>query len=144
MAPEDASRHQVADLEGTLSVSCDACAAVLQSPARDNLSFLLLDGLTTPLLGCVDHLTRFTAVCGYTTTDTAELLSHRPAGGVGCPSCQFAPTTPHHPIIPVADGAVAALACPEHHTELRTRFHTGLETQHQLTTHLDIARHDCL
>lgn len=99
-------------------------------------SFLLLDQLTVPLVGCEDHLSRFAEVCGYTTENTAEILDHRPAGGVGCPSCHLAPHSLQQPVIPVQGGAVAVLACPTHQSELIDRFRTGLDTQQQLTTSL--------
>jgi hypothetical protein len=100
-------------------------------------SFLLLDQLTVPLVGCPDHLTRFTSVCGYTTTATAELLNHRPAGGVGCPSCHLSVYSPEQPVVPVQDGAVAVLACPRHQSEIINRFHAGLDTQQQLTAQFE-------
>jgi hypothetical protein len=100
-------------------------------------SFLLLDQLTVPIVGCSDHLTQFMSVCGYTTTATAELLEHRPAGGVACPSCHLAPYNPQQPVIQVQDGAVAVLACPEHQAEIISRFQRGLDTQQQVTGEFD-------
>jgi hypothetical protein len=41
-------------------------------------------------------------------------------------------------VIPVENGKIAVLACPQHRTEVIDRFHTGLETRHQLTASLDI------
>ncbi|UOO95130.1 hypothetical protein MUK72_00020 [Halococcus dombrowskii] len=96
-----------------------------------------MDQLTLPLVGCDDHLEQFTTICGLTTEDTPELLSHRPAGGINCPSCQFVPYNPQHPLIPVQNGAVAVLACPEHQEEIIERFRTGLETQQKLTASTD-------
>lgn len=137
MPPEDPPRRQTDDVRGQPPVPCDACASALYSAGDHMLSFLLLDQLTVPVVGCEDHLEQFTAVCGYTTEDTAELLDHHPAGGVGCPSCHLAPHNPEQPVIPVRDGAVAVLACPEHQSEIVERFYTGLDTHQQLTTSLD-------
>jgi len=120
-------------------MQCDACELALQSPARHELSFLLLDQLRAPLIGCDDHQQQFASICGYTTETTAELLDHRPAGGVGCPKCGLAAHTPHQPLVPVGGGAVVIPACPEHQSEVVSRFHTGLDTQHQLTTELGAA-----
>lgn len=121
----------------TSPVPCAACTAALQSPEDRNLSYLLLDQFTIPVVGCREHLTQFTSICGYTTDDTAELVEHRPAGGISCPSCQLAPYALRQPVIPVGTGAVSILACPDHQSEIITRFHTGFQTQQQLTTSLD-------
>ncbi len=121
----------------TPSVPCTACTAALQSPEHRHLSFLLLDQFTIPVVGCTEHLAQFTSIVGYTTDDTAELVEHRPAGGISCPSCQLAPHTLRQPVIPVGAGAVSILACPEHQSEIIGRFHTGFQTQQQLTTSLD-------
>jgi hypothetical protein len=67
----------------------------------------------------------------------AELLDHRPAGGISCPSCQLTLDNPEQPLIPVQNGAVAPLVCPEHQTEIMTRFRAGLDTRRQLTASLD-------
>jgi hypothetical protein len=96
-----------------------------------------LDQLTVPLIGCDQHREQFTSVCGLTTESTADLLNHRPAGGINCPSCHLAPHNPGHPMIPVTGGAVAVLACPQHQAEIVDRFRTGLETQQQLTSSLN-------
>jgi hypothetical protein len=133
----DSSEHEIADNHDLPPMQCDACEVALQSPERHMLSFLLLDQLTAPLIGCDDHQQQFASICGYTTEATVELLEHRPAGGVGCPSCGLAASSPHQPLIPVEDGAVSVLACPEHQSEIISRFHTGLDTQHQLTAKLD-------
>lgn len=132
----ESSPHQRDDSITDLSLPCDACETALQSPDRHRLSFLLLDQLTTPVIGCDEHVAQFASICGYTTEATAELIDHRPAGGVGCPSYHLTPYNPHQPILPVEDGAVGILACPEHQSELLNRFHTGLETQRQITTEL--------
>ncbi|WP_236035691.1 hypothetical protein [Haloarcula rubra] len=102
-------------------------------------SFLLLDQLTIPLVGCDTHLTQFTDICEYTTENTADLLDHQPAGDLGCPSCHLSPYDPNYPMIPVQDGAVAVLACPDHQSEIVERFHTGLNTKQQLTTSLNMS-----
>jgi hypothetical protein len=96
-----------------------------------------LDQLTIPLVGCEEHLGHFTSICGLTSEDTADLLDHPPAGGIRCPNCRLTPQTPHPTVIPVQTGAVAVLACPEHQVEMGTRFQTGLDTQHTLTTGLN-------
>ncbi|RCU46399.1 hypothetical protein DU504_03185 [Haloplanus salinus] len=133
---ESQQRQSVTDPDSP-PVPCENCAAALRSPERSRYSFLLLDHLTTPIVGCEEHVAQFASTCGYTTDDAAKLVEHRPAGGIRCPSCQLAGYTPRQPIIPVADGAVAVHACPEHQSELLARFRTGLETQQRLTTTLD-------
>jgi len=141
MDPGDSLHHDPDGNQGLPPMQCDACELALQSPERHTLSFLLLDQLTAPIIGCDDHLQQFASICGYTTEASADLLNHRPAGGVSCPSCSLAAYTPHQPLVPVEDGAVAILTCPDHQTELINRFHTGLDTQHQLTAQLDMAAH---
>jgi hypothetical protein len=136
MLPEESPQHLSDEREEYPPIQCDACQSALESPDGPP-SFLLLDQLTVPLVGCTDHLAQFKSVCGYTTTATAEILNHRPAGGVGCPSCHLAPHSPQQPVVQVQDGAVAVLACPKHQSELITRFHAGLDTQQQLTAQFD-------
>jgi len=131
--------HESDENQDLPQMQCDACESALQSPERHTLSFLLLDQLTAPLIGCDDHRQQFASICGYTTEASAELLDYRPAGGVSCPSCGLAAHTPQQPLVPVEGGAVAILACPEHQSEVISRFHTGLDTQHQLTAELDAA-----
>lgn len=140
MSPPDTPQHQPDDLPSHAQVQCDACEAALHSPERQSMAFLLLDQLTVPLVGCTEHREQFTSVCGLTTETTAELLNHRPASGINCPSCHLAPHNPGHPVIPVQGGKIAVLACPQHQTEVVERFHTGLETRQQLTTPLDTLR----
>lgn len=123
------------DFEEQPPIPCPACESAFSSNGRP--SFLLLDQLTVPLVGCDDHLSHFADVCSYTSERTAELIDHRPAGGVRCPSCHLAANDLQHPVIPVQDGAVAVLACSDHQSELIERFHTGLDTQHQLSTTID-------
>lgn len=137
MCPADVSEEQLADAQGSPPIQCDACESALHSTTSRTVSFLLLDQLTVPLVGCDDHLERFASVCGFTTDQTGSLLDHRPAGGISCPSCQLALTNPEQPVIPVQDGAVALLACPEHQTELIGRFHTGLDAEEQFMMSLD-------
>jgi hypothetical protein len=115
-------------------IQCTECAAAHRSPGRDATSFLLLDALTVPVIGCPEHLESFRSVCGHTTKQTVELLDHWPAGGISCPGCRLAPNNPHQPMIPVDDGMIATLACPTHQTEIVNRFHTGLRTRRQITT----------
>ena len=137
MPPADASQQQHEDFQRHPPILCDACESALHSHGGDTISFLLLDQLTLPLIGCDTHLEQFTTICGFTTEDTAELLSHRPAGGISCPSCHLAPYNLNQPLIPVQSGAAAVLACPEHQTEIVERFHTGLEIQQKLTASPD-------
>ncbi|QLC35119.1 hypothetical protein EFA46_012750 (plasmid) [Halarchaeum sp. CBA1220] len=137
MSPADGSARQHEHRAGHPPVACDACEDVLRARGSHSPSFLLLDTLRVPALGCDDHLEQFTTICGYTTADTPALLDHRPAGGVSCPSCRLAPNTPGQPVIPVRDGAVATLLCPDHQAALVSRFQTGLDTHHQLTESLD-------
>jgi len=59
--------HPPADpADSPSSIRCTACDAALRSPGRDTVSFLLVDQLTIPLVGCPDHLTQFSTVCGLT------------------------------------------------------------------------------
>lgn len=125
-------------LHGHSTVRCDACQSVLHSDGQQSISFLLLDHLTIPLLSCDDHLEQFTSICGLTTDDRADILHHRPAGGIRCPGCRLAPYNPSQPMVPVQDGAIAVVACPEHQSETVSRFHTGLQTQQQLTSTFDM------
>ncbi|ERG89703.1 MAG: hypothetical protein J07HX5_01875 [halophilic archaeon J07HX5] len=115
-----------------LALGCDACQAALATPGRDSISFLLTDHLTLPIVGCDEHLETFRAACALATTATAETLAHQPAGGVRCPACRLAHSTAQ-PVVPVTNGAVAVLGCPDHTTALIDRFHTGLEARRQLT-----------
>ncbi len=137
MPPANASQQQHGDFQRHPPILCDACESALHSSGDGTISFLLLDQLTLPLIGCDSHLGQFTTICGFTTEDSAELLSHRPAGGISCPSCHLAPYNLNHPLIPVQNGAVAVLACPEHQVDTIERFQTGLELQQKLTTSLD-------
>ncbi|WP_123538756.1 hypothetical protein [Halosimplex salinum] len=120
-------------------VHCPACRSALQSDGGQTTSFLLLDRLTIPVLGCEDHLSEFTSVCDLTTEDTADLLGHLPAGGIQCPGCRNARYDAAHPMVPVHDGAVVVAACPEHQSAILQRFRTGLQTQQQLTADLGAA-----
>lgn len=124
-------------IHGHSTVQCSACQSILESNGQQSISFLLLDQLTIPLLSCDDHLEHFSSICGLTTGDTANILHHRPAGGIRCPSCRLAPYNLGQPMIPVQDGAIAVVACAEHQSETVSRFHTGLQTQQQLTSNFD-------
>lgn len=119
------------------SIRCTACESALQSPGRENVSFLLLDQFTIPLLGCDDHLEKFSSLCGLATDNSAELLNHRPAGGLHCPGCRHAPYNSQQPIIPVEDGGLAILACKTHQSDIIIRFRTGLRIRHRLNSSLD-------
>lgn len=137
MPPVDTQQQPADDPSGHPPVQCSACQSALHSPGREAVSFLLLDQFTIPLVACDDHLEQFRSVCGLTTVDTPELLGHHPAGGIHCPGCRLAPHNPEQPVIPVEDGAVVILACPQHQSDIITRFDAGLQTQQQLTTSLD-------
>lgn len=115
---------------------CRRCLSALRSPGRGSVAFLLLDTLTVPLVGCNEHLERFRSVCGHTTAARAELIDHRPAGGITCPGCRLAAHNPRQAVVPVEDGAVAVLACSEHGSKTVRRFGTGLRTRRTLDASL--------
>jgi hypothetical protein len=125
------------DRQSISAIGCDACQSAVQSGGQQEVSFLLLDQLTIPLLSCDEHLEQFSSVCGLTSKDTADLLHHRPAGGVSCPSCRLAPYNSSHPLVQIQEGVILPMACPKHQSEILQRFHTGIQTQHQLTASLD-------
>lgn len=134
MTDSDDGHHRHPDGNQDVSaIPCDACRSALRPDGDHAVSVLLLDQLTVPLAGCDDHLEEFTSICGLTTEDTADLLEHRPAGGIRCPGCRVAPQ-PVQSMIPLRDGAVAVMACAEHQTEIMNRFQVGLETYQDLTT----------
>lgn len=120
------------------SIQCRDCETALQSPGRDTTSVLLVDQLRIPLVGCDEHLQQFSRLCGLSTDQTAELLTHRPAGGVPCPGCRHAARSIQQLVVPVEDGGLAVLACPNHQSEILNRFQTGLEIRHQLNSSLDM------
>lgn len=130
MAPPDLQQSSSA-------IGCDTCQSIVQSGGQQEVSFLLLDQLTIPVLSCDEHLEQFSSICGLTSEDTVDLLHHRPAGGVSCPSCRLSPYNSSHSLVHVRDGAILTMACPEHQSEIVQRFYTGLQTQYQLTTGLD-------
>jgi len=137
------SLQSLADLpHGNQLMHCTACESALQSPGRESVSFLLLDQLTIPLVGCDNHLEEFCSLCGLATEGRAELLNHRPAGGVNCPSCRHAPHKPHQPVIPVGNGGLGVLACPTHQSDIFSRFRTGLQVRQYLNSSLDAASTD--
>ena len=119
------------------AIPCDDCQAALRSPGRETISFLLVDELTIPLAGCEEHLDQFSSACGLTAQQRSDLLDFLPAGGISCPACRLARHSAEQPVIPVDAGAVGIMACQEHLSEILTRFQTGIQTQHQLTTSLD-------
>ncbi|MFC7058829.1 hypothetical protein [Halovenus salina] len=133
----DLSRPSVDSPGGGQSLHCTACEAALQSPGRDTVSFLLLDRLTIPLVGCAEHLEAFRSLCSLATDGSAELLEYRPAGGVRCPGCRHAPREPEQAIVPVGSGGLAILACESHQSDILDRFRTGLEVRRHLTSSLD-------
>jgi hypothetical protein len=112
-------------------VTCTDCKTALQS--HGDIAFLLLDQVTAPIAGCDTHQAEFASVCGYATVEPATTVGYRPAGGIACPSCRLAVHTPEHPLVPVSDGVIGIIACPEHQTQILNRFHTGLETKQQVT-----------
>jgi len=126
--------HPPADpADSPSSIRCTACDAALRSPGRDTVSFLLIDQLTIPLVGCPEHRDQFSTVCGLTTEGSATVLEHRPAGGIQCPGCRHASYRHQHPVLPVGTGAVGILACPAHQDDIIGRYRTGLQTRHHLT-----------
>lgn len=134
MRSEEPKQPQPDIHEGYPTIQCEACESAHRSPDRAVTSFLLLDDLTAPLIGCSEHLERFRSICGHTTQQTADLIDHRPAGGIPCPGCRLAPHNPRQPMIPLDDGAVTVLACPRHQSEIVDRFYTGLETRQRITS----------
>lgn len=137
MPTEDARHRPSEPPDGLPPIQCSACRSVLRSHGREAVSFLLLDQLTIPIVGCDAHLERFASVCEFTTEESGELLDHHPAGGINCPGCRLAPHNPEQPLVPVESGAVAILACPQHQSEIIERYHSGRQTQQQLTASLD-------
>lgn len=139
MSPGDIDNSPTDDSDGHPSVGCPACDAALQSSGSDTVSFLLVDHLTIPVVGCAEHLARFGSACGFTTEASPELLEHFPAGGVPCPGCRHERYNSQHSLIPVEDGALAVLACPKHLSAILDRYRTGRQTRQQLSTTLDTA-----
>ena len=133
MPPAAFQQSQSEIAEGRSTIRCEECQSAFRSESRQAISFLLLDQLTIPAIGCDDHLEQFSSICDLTTTDTADLLDHRPAGGICCPGCRLAPNNSPHPMIPIQDGAVVVVACSEHQSEIVQRFHAGLQTRRYLT-----------
>ncbi len=127
------------DIQGHPPIQCEDCESALHS-RDDSVSFLLLDQLTIPIIGCGDHVDQFVSICELTTTGRADIIKHRPAGGIRCPSCQLTHYNLHQPVIPIQTGAVALMACPQHQTEVFNRFQSGLETQQQLTSSIEISQ----
>lgn len=118
-------------------IRCGACKSALNTPGRETTSFLLLEQFTIPLVGCDTHTEQFRSLCGLASEESAELISHRPAGGLPCPGCRHAPYNPRQPIIQVGDGGLALLACSTHQSDILARFHAGQEVQHRLNSSID-------
>lgn len=137
MDEDDSHQSTVDPSPGPQSIQCAACESALQSPGRKTVSFLLLDQLRIPLVGCDNHLEEFCSLCGLATEGRAEIINHRPAGGVHCPSCRHAPQKPQQPVIPVGNGGLAILACSTHQSDILARFRTGLEVRYHLNSSLD-------
>ena len=133
MRPTDGPDTAATPPSGESPIRCDACQSAIDPEGEQDVGFFLLDHLTIPVLGCEDHLDRFASICGLTSGDDADVLNHRPAGGIRCPGCRNARYNAGHAALPVGDGAIVVPACAEHQAELAQRFQSGLATQSQLT-----------
>jgi len=111
---------------------CPDCRAALESGGRQAISFLLVETLTVPVVGCDAHLEEFRAICELTTEDSAELLGHLPAGGIQCPACRNHEQGGGMPLIFVEAGAVGVLACERHATAVIECYQSGLQARQQL------------
>ena len=111
---------------------CQDCRAALESGGRQAISFLLVETLTVPVVGCDAHLEEFRAICELTTEDSAELLDHLPAGGIQCPACRNHEQGGGMPLIFVEAGAVGVLACERHATAVIECYQSGLQARQQL------------
>ena len=121
---------------GRQSIRCTACESALREPGRETISFLLVDQFTIPLVGCENHLEQFSAVCNLATDSSAELLAHRPAGGLPCPGCRHVRYSPQQAVVPVGSGGLAVLACQTHQSAILNRFRAGLNIRRQLNAPL--------
>lgn len=129
----DTRQSLASDISGMPpSIHCQACQSALESPSRHSVSYLLVDQLTVPLLGCADHLEQFRDICGLSTDGSAKLLSHHPAGGITCPRCRLTARARKHALIPFSGGMAVVMSCPEHQSDIASRFQTGLQTWQQL------------
>lgn len=137
MPPVDDSPERSAPGQSKFGPQCEACRSALESADRASVSFLLVETLTVPLIGCEDHLEQFTEVCDLTSDGTAKLLTHRPAGGIRCPGCRLASHNMGLPVIPIGGGATGVLACADHCSEIADRFREGLQTYQRLHADLD-------
>ena len=111
---------------------CQDCRAALESGGRQAISFLLVETLTVPVVGCDAHLEEFRAICELTTEGSAELLGHLPAGGIQCPACRNHEQGGGMPLIFVEAGAVGVLACERHATAVIECYQSGLQARQQL------------
>jgi hypothetical protein len=136
MSPADFQQSQSEITDDLPAIDCDACQSALDPASQQAVSFLLLDQLRIPVLSCDDHLEQFSSICGLTSDDSATLLHHHPAGGISCPGCRFASYSAAQSIVPIQDGAIVPIACPEHQSKIIQRFQTGLQTHQQLTSSL--------
>lgn len=125
------------DDEPLSALDCEACRATLRGGGADAVSFLLLDHLRIPLVGCDEHLARFAQTCGLTTENDADLLDHRPAGSIACPSCRLAPRRPGQSVVPIAGGGIAVVACDQHRDAVVERYRAGRDVRRRLLTGLD-------
>jgi len=115
-----------------LELECEDCKAALEAGGRQAISFLLVDTLTVPLVGCEAHLEQFRAICELTSEESATLLSHVPAGGIQCPGCRRSNHGMGVPVVLVEAGVVGVLGCSTHAQDVLDRFQSGLEIRRQL------------
>jgi hypothetical protein len=136
--PPDLQQSQSKIINDHPAIDYDECQSALEPNSQHAISFPLLDHLRILVLSCDDHLEQFTSICELTSDDTATLLHHHPAGGITCPGCRFASYSAAQSIVPVQDGAILPIACPEHQSKIIQRFQRGLQTHQQLTSGLSI------
>lgn len=128
MDPDDEPAPPYAD-----GPQCPDCQEALETGGRQAISFLLIDTLTVPVVGCDAHLEEFRAICELSTDGSADLLEHLPAGGIQCPACRNHDQAGGMPLIFVEAGVVGVLACETHAKELIECYKSGLEARQQLS-----------
>lgn len=114
------------------NIQCDDCKAALESGGRQAVSFLLIETLTVPLVGCDAHLEQFRALCGLSTDESAKLLSHLPAGGIQCPGCRQSHHSIGMPVVMIEGGAVGIRTCSDHAEAVLDRYQSGLDVRQQI------------